>query len=184
MGERNKLLELWRGRALIAHSCEVLLRCDQLHDVCVVTGHDDARVRACVHDHHGHLPTLSFTHAPDHAQGMSATLRAGVRHAAHASHLLIALGDMPAITPSTLIALTRAARAHPSSIVRPAHQGRHGHPVVFPAWTFPDLLALSGDRGARDLLRARTQHVHVVDVDDPGVLLDLDTPQAFEVEDQ
>ena len=179
MGTRNKLLKPWEGRALVVQSCQVFLQNKRVEQVFVVTGHDAARVRACFDDHRWGR-RLNFAHAQDHAQGMSATLRAGVRRAQLASHLLVCLGDMPALKASTLQALLEASDAHPRHIVRPAHAGQPGHPVLFPAWAFERLLQIQGDQGARSLLRALPERVCTVEVSDPGVLLDLDTPRAFE----
>ena len=54
-----------------------------------------------------------------------------------------------------------------------------GHPKYFPSWLFPELLELSGDEGARKVLRRFQDRTRVVQVDDPGILKDFDTPQDF-----
>lgn len=86
---------------------------------------------------------------------------------------LVALADMPRIAPATYQAVL--ARLHtPDDIVVPRHQGRRGHPVLFGAHHLGALAALTGDRGASTLLQTRP--VTWVDVDDVGILLDVDRP--------
>ena len=89
--------------------------------------------------------------------------------------------DMPWLAPGTATALVAAWRAAAragrgaSAIVAPRCGGRRGHPVIVGAAHFGALLALRGDRGARDILEAHP--VDWVDVDDPGILRDVDTPE-------
>ena len=71
MGTRNKLLEVWRGKPLLRHVVEAALASD-LDDVLVVLGHEADAVRAVLPD-----GTRTIV-APDHADGLSATLRAGL----------------------------------------------------------------------------------------------------------
>lgn len=107
--------------------------------------------------------------------GMGATLAAGVRRTSQAGGWVIALGDMPAIHPGTLAAVVQALRDG-ASIVAPYHGGQRGHPVGFSRTWFEALTALAGDAGARDLLRTHSGHLTRIDVDDPGCVLDVDTP--------
>ena len=86
---------------------------------------------------------------------------------------LIALGDMPYIRPDTVQRITGAMR--PESLVAPVHQGKRGHPRGIGRQHRDALLTLKGDRGAQHLF---TQHgVVELQVDDPGVLLDIDRPE-------
>ena len=107
-------------------------------------------------------------------RGMGHSLAAGVA-AADADAWLIALADMPAIKASTLAALV-AQLAAGAVLVVPFHNGRRGHPAGFAAKFGPALLALRGDTGARDLLTRHELSLTRLDVDDPGILFDVDTP--------
>ncbi len=107
--------------------------------------------------------------------GMGHSLAAGVAAANTADAWLIALADMPSIKSSTLADLV--AQLHTGSkLVAPFHAGRRGHPVGFAAEFGAELLALSGDAGARDLLARHASLLTRLDVDDPGILFDVDTP--------
>ena len=113
--------------------------------------------------------------APDAEQGQSRSLAAGVTAMRHADGLLIGLGDMPFLAPSTVHALVAAMRRNPHRILRPTHNGRAGNPVGFPACCFDALTRVTGDVGARDLI-ATSDRVLRLSTDDPNVLRDVDTP--------
>jgi len=87
--------------------------------------------------------------------------------------------DAPLVTPATIAALLAAFDATGAPIVRPRHQGRHGHPVVFSSAVFDELRRANPGEGAKAILRAHATEIVNVDVDDPGVLADLDTPEAY-----
>lgn len=103
--------------------------------------------------------------------GMGYSIAAGVGARAHASGWLVLPGDMPTVRPSTLQAVARQLADHPVAYAQ--HRGRRGHPVGFSAELYSELVVLSGDDGARRLL-ARYPATPV-EVDDPGVLFDVDT---------
>jgi molybdenum cofactor cytidylyltransferase len=112
---------------------------------------------------------------PDAACGMGHSLACGVRARDDAAGWVIALGDMPAVSPSTIAAVRDAiARGHDAAA--PRHLGHRGHPVGFGRACRDALLRLTGDEGARAVLAAHPPLL--IDVDDPGCLLDIDTPAA------
>lgn len=111
---------------------------------------------------------------PDAHAGMGHSLAHAIRNTAGAAGWLIALGDMPRIEPDTIRLLARRL-LDGAGIVVPARDGRRGHPVGFAARYGDELTGLSGDRGARGLLERHAAEVQTVDVDDPGILLDVDS---------
>jgi molybdenum cofactor cytidylyltransferase len=107
--------------------------------------------------------------------GMGHSLAAGVAAASGADAWLIALADMPSIRISTFTRISAQLRAG-SALVAPFHAGRRGHPVGFSARFDTELLSLTGDAGARDLFAGHALSLTRLDVDDPGILIDVDTP--------
>lgn len=103
--------------------------------------------------------------------GMGYSIACGVAARPDASGWLVLPGDMPMVRPDTLLAVAQALEQH--TIAYAEYRGRRGHPVGFGAELFSELATLSGDAGARRLL-ARYP-AHGVEVDDPGVLIDIDT---------
>lgn len=108
----------------------------------------------------------------DAGLGMSASLKYGVQHAAQAQGWIIALGDMPYVRPSTYAGLL-AALKDGVDIAVPVYLGQRGNPVAFSRRHLSRLMALEGDRGARQLLKEFP--VREIPVNDPGIHRDIDT---------
>ena len=113
------------------------------------------------------------------AKGMSESLKAGIQASADAQAWVIALADMPLIKTETHQQLLEAFCEH-GGVVRPAYQAQAGHPVVFAQEYVQDLLSISGDEGAKSVLKQHAQAVHLVPVDDAGVLQDFDTQESLQ----
>lgn len=170
-GADKRRATLADGRSLLAHSVEraravfddvrVVLRAGEWGEDFALPG--DCRVIV----------------SPDAASGMGHSLAAGARSLgdSQAQAVAILLGDMPWIEAATLRRLAEAATA--STIVLPRHAGKQGHPVIFGRDFWPALEQLAGDEGARAVVRAQRDCCVVVEVEDAGVLLDVDTPQAL-----
>lgn len=118
-------------------------------------------------------PGIRVSACPAAAAGIGHSIACGVAASPRAGGWLIALADMPRVRPATVAALL-AALAAGADLVAPDYQGQRGHPVGFSARWRDALLALRGDRGARDLLQAG--RLTRLALDDPGVLFDIDRP--------
>jgi len=105
--------------------------------------------------------------------GMGHSLACGVRARPAVAGWVIALADMPSVSPRT-IAAVRDAIAGGRATAAPVYAGQRGHPVGFGRACREALLALKGDTGARTVLAAHPPLL--ISVDDPGCLLDIDTP--------
>lgn len=171
-GEKNKLLHPFDGEPLIRRTVENVLSAG-LGQVIVVTGHDADDVERTLQG----LPVRCVRNATPWA-GMGTSLAVGANSVGDdAKAVLIVLGDMPTLQGSTLRALLDVFRPDKGrDIAVPVHDGRRGHPVVFGARYLPKLRALTGDEGARNILKDAPERVKAVTVEDPGVLLDVDTP--------
>jgi molybdenum cofactor cytidylyltransferase len=117
---------------------------------------------------------IASTGCPDAALGMGHSLAHGVRQRPDATGWLIALADMPRLAASTLSRLAEHLQA--DAIVAPSFDGMRGHPVGFGQAYYAELIALSGDVGAKPLLQRHADRVRLLPVNDAGVLLDVDTP--------
>ena len=98
------------------------------------------------------------------------------------SGYLVCLGDMPLVKPETIKKLTRTFLDQSdwsSSIVRPRFEERAGHPVIFGRSYSAQLKALSKDEGARSLITSHRDRLKYVDVNDPGVVADIDTQDDY-----
>ncbi len=121
------------------------------------------------------IPYLEVPQADD---GMGTTLAAGIRATAQARGWLVGLADMPCLQADTAARIVHALEQG-ALLAAPRHQGRRGHPVGFAACWQSQLAALQGNQGARSLLQSAAAQVVTMEVDDPGCLLDIDTPEAL-----
>ena len=108
----------------------------------------------------------------DAARGMGFSIATGVAERSGAPGWLVLPGDMPLVQSGTLLAVATALEQYP--VVYAQHKGRRGHPVGFAAELYSELIQLSGDEGARRIMARYPAFGQ--EVADPGVLLDVDTP--------
>jgi molybdenum cofactor cytidylyltransferase len=112
-------------------------------------------------------------------EGMGASLACAAKAAAHlypgADGYLVALGDMPFVRRTTIAAL-RDALAAGAPLVAPYWRARRGHPVGLAKRFYKELSVLSGDVGAKQLIRENERTLVKIPVGDPGVIRDIDTP--------
>ncbi|WP_416467680.1 nucleotidyltransferase family protein [Pseudomonas sp. LFS044] len=158
------------GRSLLVHSVE--RACSVFGDVRVVLREGE---RA---EDLGLPAGCRVIASPQAALGMGHSLAAGTASLidSDAQAVAILLGDMPWIARATFGQLISAAGA--STIVLPQHDGRQGHPVLFGRDFWAALSRLTGDEGARSVVRAHPANCIRLDVEDPGVLQDVDRPDA------
>ncbi|MHC6225731.1 nucleotidyltransferase family protein [Pseudomonas sp. X10] len=166
-GSDKRQQRLDNGQRLLEAS--LALPCARLNEVWLVLRPDEAWLQL--------PPGVRVVQGASTRLGMGHSIAAGVEQLALASQaeaVAIFLADMPFIQPGTLDALL--ARSAAGRICLPSHQGRMGHPVVFGRAFWPQLCQLEGDSGARTVLQRHHEAVHRVEVDDPGILMDIDHP--------
>ncbi|MET3228133.1 UNVERIFIED_ORG: molybdenum cofactor cytidylyltransferase [Burkholderia sp. 1263] len=167
-GMHNKLLARMRDGTPVAHEAAHRLLAVVPRVVAVVRPGSDALARL-LND-----AGCEVVFAPAAERGMGASLAAGIEASDDAEGWIVALADMPRIAVTTIEALARALDGG-ASLVAPFYEGQRGHPVGFGIAHRDALLKLDGDAGARSLLMS--QRVTRLDVDDPGILRDVDTPE-------
>jgi molybdenum cofactor cytidylyltransferase len=111
----------------------------------------------------------------DAEEGMGASLATAVAASGDIAAWVVALADMPYIRPETIVKIT-ASLAEGAAIVAPSYRGQRGHPVGFASQFRARLEALRGDEGARSVLSENAGLVKLIEVDDPGICRDIDTP--------
>ena len=140
--------------------------------VIVVLGAEAERIRASVG------PPATFVMNPDWARGQTTSMQCGLRAVPpEADGVLFTLVDHPAVAPATIDALLAGPRA---TLLRvPRSNGRRGHPIWFSRELIPEFLALPENGAARDVVRGHAAQTQFLDVDDPGILADIDDPEAY-----
>ena len=163
----GKLLHpLSDGVAIAAHAARNLAAADL--DVLAVVRPGDFPLADMLEQEGCHV-----TPCAEAIRGMGHTLAHGVASAKEAAGWIIALADMPAIRPSTIKAIAQALLAG-ATIAAPSYRGERGHPVGFGAGLRSELLALTGDAGARAVIERHRAAIRLVECDDPGIILDVD----------
>ena len=176
MAPYNKLLVADRaGKPMIARVVDNVLS-SGARPVVVVTGHREEDVRAALAGR-----PVTFVHAADYADGLSASLKAGIAALPEAvAGAVVCLGDMPLVTGRLIDRIVAVHDADEGrTIVVPTHQGRGGNPILWNRRYFADILGLAGDAGARVLLKRHMEQVAEVDVGDDAVLRDFDTVESL-----
>lgn len=170
MGACKQLLPLGE-KTVIAHCLESLLA-GGAEEVIVVVGPQGDAVAGEVKEYPLTVVCTAIPHGDMAASAQFGrdALSPGI------SGVLIALCDHPLVAPATFRLLAAQHAEQPDSIIIPLHEGRKGHPVLFPRHVLDEL---DGSRTLRDLVRASPDRVRLVEVCDPGVLLDMDTQEEY-----
>ncbi len=173
MGDDNKLLMEWRGRPMLSHVATAALN-SRLGRVIVVTGHEADRVTEMI-------PSEALVaHNGDYASGMASSLKTGLVACEACDGMMVLLGDMPLVTSNHInILLDAFSDAGTGSIVMAALGDRVGNPVLFSKIYFKEFRRVSGDTGAKNIVRTHADNIRLVDIGE-AALRDFDTREAFE----
>jgi molybdenum cofactor cytidylyltransferase len=144
--------------------------------VLVVTGHERERVEEALQGR-----PIIFIHAEDYAEGLSASLKAGLAALPpEPEGVLIALGDMPLVEPAVMARILAGFDPEEGrAIVQPTFRGKQGNPVLWGREFLPEMMAITGDVGARQLVGRHADRLIEVEVADDGVLRDFDTVDSL-----
>jgi len=176
MAPHNKLLVTDKnGKAMIARVVDNVLS-SNARPILVVTGHQAEQVEHAL----GGRP-VRYVHAPDYAEGLSASLKAGIAGAPpECSAAIVCLGDMPLVTGRMIDRMLSMYDPHEGRlIVLPTFRGKQGNPMIWDRRFFEEILQISGDSGARFLVGKHAEVVCEVEMADDAVLRDFDTAESL-----
>ncbi len=176
MRGRDKLLEKVQGLPLLRHVANAAHNSVAKEMIVVLGAQADARQKV--------LDALPVRYAlnKDWETGMGSSIRSGIADVStDTDAVLILLGDMPEVSTSLIDALITAFDSQQGKdIVRPiSASGPFGNPILFGKRHFPALMALTGDSGAKPIIAAHSNSVLDIPTQSDGVLIDLDTPEAW-----
>jgi molybdenum cofactor cytidylyltransferase len=170
----NKMLATYQGKPMLRATAETILA-SGVDDVVVVTGHQNGEVEATLQG-----LKLRTVHNAKYAEGMSTSLRMGVQAAGTADAVIVCLGDMPRVSAQVINRMIAAFNpTEHRNIIVPVHKGQWGNPVLWGAEHFDMLRSLEGDKGARALIQQFKSEAVEIIVENAGVLMDADTPEAL-----
>ena len=171
MGGPNKLLMPFHGQPLFKHAVNAIANANFAERI-LVTGRDNAETKK-------HAPAFTIVHNPLFEQGFGTSLAAGFSALIEKPEIggaLVMLADMPFITAEHLDRLIDAFDG--ISVIRPAHEGVPGNPVVLPRKLFAAMTRLGGDQSGQALIKASGLEVTLVE-SGPACLADIDTQENF-----
>lgn len=178
---RSKALLPWTGKSVIAHHFQTLENVSSIAPWVVTQANDQPLFeeldRIGWPEEQRHINEL----APD--CDMFASIHAGIlgilESATPYQTIGVALIDQPCIQPQTFQQLAASCQQSPDLILQPSFENRRGHPVMLPSEIAQELLLYTGP-SFRHFLEDHNSHRKTVSVNDPGIHLDMDTPQAYQ----
>ncbi len=174
MGTDKALLQ-YRGHTFLEHVITTL-REAEVHPIVVVLGHHAEEIQRAID-----LSGVEVVVNPDYRRGQTASLQAGLRQleSPDLEAIVLSLVDHPTVSPKTVWLLVQSFRRSQSPVVIPTTQGRRGHPVLVGRALFEELKQIRHEEGANSVVRKYRDKTEFVEVDDPGILLDIDSPETF-----
>lgn len=180
---RPKLDLAFGGETILSRSLRNLLAAELDRVLVVVASGGEARselVEPC--EPHNYEDRVEVVVNPSSSNdGLASSLRCGLELLPEQTRIvLVALADKPLVKPETIRTLLATFDAAGARIAHPVYRGEQGHPVLFVAELVEELLTLAGDRGGKSLLARHREEVLEIEVEDPGVCVDIDTPEDYE----
>jgi molybdenum cofactor cytidylyltransferase len=171
----DKALLAYRGRTFLETLAATLGEAG-IERVAVVLGCHAEEIRRAVS-----LPGAEMIVNRDYARGQTSSLQAGLRglEGADLEAVVLCLVDHPAVSAATIRTLLQSFRESAAPVVIPTYQGRRGHPVLLARTLFDELLRLGAEDAANVVVRAHRAATRFVEVDDPGILVDVDDPETY-----
>lgn len=172
---KNKLLLTYHGKPILQHVIDVAKE-STLFPLILVLGFESDRIQSQVD-----LATLQVTQNNAFSSGYGSSLQAGLKAlSTPCSGAMFLLGDQPLVTVDTLEQLILAFQKEPERWIAPSFNGQRGNPVIAPASQFDTIFALTGDTGPRKHLKSPSANLKIVEVENRGVVLDIDNPEDYD----
>ena len=174
MGEAKQLLRLGR-QTLLEHTLENV-RGAGLDEIVLVLGFAAEAINAKFA-----TEDLKVVINQTYREGMASSLRVGLAAlSAEINGALIVLADQPFVRSETFDRIIGQYRQSAARIVIPVYQGSRGNPVLLDRSVFPEAMALKGDVGCRAIFDNHLEAIIKIPVEDPGILLDIDSEEDFQ----
>ena len=171
----DKALLTYHGRTFLEHILGTLHDAG-LTQLTVVLGHHADEIQRATR-----LTETEVVINQDYHRGQTSSLQAGLRilDRRDIKAIILCLVDHPAISACVINKLVAVFEKSAAPVVIPTHQGQRGHPVLIARELFTELLGLNAKDGANTIIRKYRDNTKFVEVDDPGVLMDVDDPESY-----
>ncbi len=174
MGKAKPLLR-WRGVTLLEHQVSCLLE-GGVSEVVVVLGHRAAEVAR-----YAHGPGVRWVVNGRYREGKASSIKAGLTAVSEGAEAIALLAVDQPRTPEIVSQVVRAHVENGAVITSPRYRDHGGHPLIFSADLTSELASITEEaEGIREVFRRHRDQVTEVEIDDPLVRLDLNTPEDYE----
>jgi molybdenum cofactor cytidylyltransferase len=171
----DKATLTYRGRTFLELIVQTL-REGGLERIMVVLGHHAEEIQRQIK-----IDAAQVVINPDYRSGQTSSLQVGLRSlvADDLEAVLLCLVDHPAVCAETVTRIMATYRQSGAPVVIPTYQGRRGHPVLIGRQVFAELLGLACDAGADSVVRRYLPATQFVEVEDEGIVVDVDDPGGY-----
>lgn len=179
MGTTKQLLKL-NGEYLLESVINLALL-EEFSKVYAIIGHEAKKIQQSIAISDKRFQWVVNN---NYRQGMSSSLKLGIKETSkHCSHVIIFLGDLPFISSNTVQTIYKEGvilldKEQDSFVLQPSYLNRPGHPVFFGNLHLKTFEGITGDQGAKSIMN--TMNRRILNVNDPGILFDIDTLEAYE----
>jgi molybdenum cofactor cytidylyltransferase len=176
MGTPKALLPL-ANKPLIHHVVQAVRTVSSISPILVITGHRAGDVAAAVE-----CTTVQFILNPHHeTAAMLSSVQLGLAAITqNIDAILIVLGDQPMISPNTILTLIETWTEQKPLTAIPAYHGKRGHPILVSRSALDEILALGPNDTLKTFITRHPDQVLEVEVDDPMITTDVDTPEDYQ----
>jgi len=177
-GRPKQLLKL-KGKYLLDHVLSAALG-SELNHIVLVLGHDHQNILQAL-ETRTTQERLQVVINHRYLEGQSRSLQAGLQKIRQAfPAVMFLLGDQPLLNSNTIDHLLDRFRHSGKDICVPVCEGKRRNPTIFNRVLYDQLMAIEGDIGARDIIRANPERVLYLELDDPLCFFDIDSQKDFE----
>ncbi|MBF0105359.1 MAG: nucleotidyltransferase family protein [Deltaproteobacteria bacterium] len=163
----DKLAAPYRGQTIFQCALQNLTDSSLINDIIVIV---NPAFKQQVHDER-----ISLLTNADHREGMGSSLRLGVmQSSSQTDAFIIVLADMPTVKTATIDSIIEAYETRGQKIMVPVYKGKRGHPVMMSSIYRDELLQITGDIGAREVINKHPQMIGSIETADSGVVFDVD----------
>ncbi|TVR73137.1 MAG: nucleotidyltransferase family protein [Sphaerobacteraceae bacterium] len=175
LGHPKQLLQLGE-RVLIDHTLSAVRRAGHIDDYFIILGHAEDDIRA-----QSDLTGFTQISNSTYSEGQSTSVRIAIEQIPEAIDAAVfVLADQPLQVPDVIERLAASYRENPAPIIQPVYADGPGNPVLISRDVFPDLAHLTGDTGARPVLKRRKAEIRKIDCSEWSRPLDVDTVEDYE----
>ena len=176
MGKANKLHLDIDGVPILRRSLEILLNAN-LGEIVVVLGHEHRATSQLIED-----LSVRTVYNADYSSGQMTSVHCGLTALEQdCNGVMVALGDQPALTVSDInFLIDEYSSRGKAEVIIPSYQGNRGNPIIISEKSRNDISAGKRKLGCRRFIEDNPELVKMIEMDNPAVIIDLDTPQEFQ----